>query len=295
MFRTDRIAEDKQVEGKDAGETCQSDLRGRLREVCAYEEGGWKCTRHLLPRSSAPTRCCTFSSASSPEIANSAESLSIAGGGLRGPDAPSSEPREKGKGMCFEERIVSQYTGVCAQKTSSASGLLPAYVRTRSFSTHAFFLIYPAIEKHEDSEHEQDGQSLIDFDERRFAAATSARKGNHREDVTRKAFECLDNMEKGAEEAQREGSSGPFQKTISQQIEKNRRDRLIRARLQKERVQEQTKNEKREDLLNKAMRKQLPTPQQKHQRGKKSMSAFLHFTCPISMGRLWQREPMLLA
>ncbi|KAJ7631847.1 rho GTPase activating protein 22 [Mycena polygramma] len=155
---------------------------------------------------------------------------------------------------------------------------------------------------------QQDGQSLINFDKRRHLCnlIISARKGNHREDVTRKAFECLNNMEKGVwllqfdlrgirEEAQREGSSGPgsspaaarravrpFQKTISQQIEKNRRDRLLRARLQKERVQEQTKNEKREDLLNKAMRKQPPTPQQKHQRSKKSMSAFLHFMRPIS-------------
>ncbi|KAJ7511353.1 rho GTPase activating protein 22 [Mycena galericulata] len=155
---------------------------------------------------------------------------------------------------------------------------------------------------------QQDGHSLINFDKRRHLCnlIVTVRKGSHREDVTRRAFERLNNIEKEVwqlqfdhrgikDEAQREGAVGPgsspaaarravrpFQKTIAAQVEKNRRDRTIRSRLHKERVQEQTKNEKREDLLNKAMRKQPATPQQKHQRGKKSMSAFLHFMRPIS-------------
>ncbi|KAJ7085330.1 rho GTPase activating protein 22 [Mycena crocata] len=155
---------------------------------------------------------------------------------------------------------------------------------------------------------QQEGHSLINFDKRRHLCnlIVSVRKGSYREDVTRRAFERLNNIEKEVwllqfdhrgikEEAQREGTLGPgsspaaarravrpFQKTIAVQVEKNRRDRTLRTRLHKERVQEQTKNEKREDLLNKAMRKQPATPQPKHQRGKKSMSAFLHFMRPIS-------------
>ncbi|KAJ7082182.1 hypothetical protein B0H15DRAFT_952568 [Mycena belliarum] len=155
---------------------------------------------------------------------------------------------------------------------------------------------------------QQDAFSLINFDKRRHLCTliASIPKGVHREDDTRKAFERLNNIEKDVwmlqfdhrgikEEAQREGTLGPgsspaaarravlpFQKTIAVQLEKNRRDRTIRSRLHKERVQEQTKHEKREDLLNKAMRKQPATPQNKHQRGKKSMSAFLHFMRPIS-------------
>ncbi|KAJ7077530.1 rho GTPase activating protein 22 [Mycena belliarum] len=155
---------------------------------------------------------------------------------------------------------------------------------------------------------QQDGFSLINFDKRRHLCTliASIPKGAHREDDTRKAFERLNNIEKDVwmlqfdhrgikEEAQREGTLGPgsspaaarravrpFQKTIAVQLEKNRRDRTIRSRLHKERVQEQTKHEKREDLLNRAMRKQPATPQNKHQRGKKSMSAFLHFMRPIS-------------
>ncbi|KAJ7152811.1 rho GTPase activating protein 22 [Mycena filopes] len=157
---------------------------------------------------------------------------------------------------------------------------------------------------------QQDTHTLINFDKRRHLCnlIVGVRKGTYPADVTRRAFERLNNIEKDVwqlqfdhrgikEEAQREGSVGagsspaaarravrPFQRTIAVQVEKNRRDRALRARLHKERVQEQTKNEKREDLLNKAMRKQPSTPQQtqKHQRGKKSMSAFLHFMRPIS-------------
>ncbi|KAJ7815319.1 rho GTPase activating protein 22 [Mycena olivaceomarginata] len=152
---------------------------------------------------------------------------------------------------------------------------------------------------------QQEGHSLINFDKRRHLCnlIVSVRKGSSRDG---RAFERLNQIEQQVwllqfdhrgikEEAQREGSSGPgsspaaarravrpFQKTIALQVEKNRRDRTLRTRIHKERVQEQTKNDKREDLLNKAMRRQPATPQQKHQRSKKSMSAFLHFMRPIS-------------
>ncbi|KAJ7058275.1 rho GTPase activating protein 22 [Mycena amicta] len=156
---------------------------------------------------------------------------------------------------------------------------------------------------------QQDAQSLISFDKRRHLCAliSSVRRGGLREDVTRRAFERLNNIEKEVwllqfdhrgirEEALREGSSGPgsspaparrsvqpFQKTVAMQMEKNKRDRMLRSRLHKERVQEQTRIDKREDQLTRAMQKQAPpTPQQKHQRSKKSMSAFLHFIRPIS-------------
>ncbi|KAJ7259136.1 hypothetical protein B0H12DRAFT_1014571 [Mycena haematopus] len=155
---------------------------------------------------------------------------------------------------------------------------------------------------------QQEGHSLINFDKRRLLCNlnVSVRKGSYREDVTRRAFERLNNIEKEVwlvqfdhrgikEEAHREGSAGPgsspaaarravrpFQKIVALQVEKNRRDRMLRARILKERVQEQTKNDKRDEVLSKAMRKQPATPQQKHQRSKKSMSAFLHFMRPIS-------------
>lgn len=58
-------------------------------------------------------------------------------------------------------------------------------------------------------------------------------------------------------------------------MEKHRRDRNSRARLQKEKQTEQSKNEKRGEVLNKAM-------QPRGHRNKKSMSAFLHFMRPIS-------------
>ncbi|KAJ7641022.1 rho GTPase activating protein 22 [Roridomyces roridus] len=154
-----------------------------------------------------------------------------------------------------------------------------------------------------------EAHNLINFDKRRHLChlILGVHKGSHREDNTRRAFERLNNIEKGVwqlqfdhrsikDEAQREGASGPgsspaatrrtvrpFQRIVTAQIEKNRRDRTIRSRLHKERVQEQTKNEKREDLMNKAMRKPATPQQQKHQRGKKSMSsAFMQFMRPIS-------------
>lgn len=76
----------------------------------------------------------------------------------------------------------------------------------------------------------------------------------------------------------------PFQKLVTFQVEKNRRDRNLRSRLQKEKLQELSRNDKREDMLNKAMRpkKQSSAVAQKQHRNKKSMSAFLSFMRPIS-------------
>lgn len=76
----------------------------------------------------------------------------------------------------------------------------------------------------------------------------------------------------------------PFHKLVAVQIEKNRRDKSLRSRIQKEKLQEQTKNERRDDLLNKAMRPRKPiSSAQKQHRNKKSMSsAFLSFMRPIS-------------
>jgi hypothetical protein len=75
----------------------------------------------------------------------------------------------------------------------------------------------------------------------------------------------------------------PFHKVVAIQIEKNRRDKNLRHRLQREKAQEQTKNERRDDLLNKAMRPRKPVSNaQKQHRNKKSMSSFLNFMRPIS-------------
>jgi hypothetical protein len=67
-------------------------------------------------------------------------------------------------------------------------------------------------------------------------------------------------------------------------MEKNKRDKNLRSRIQKEKLLEQSRNDRREDLLNKAIRskKQLSLSAQKLQRNKKSMSALLSFMRPIS-------------
>lgn len=79
----------------------------------------------------------------------------------------------------------------------------------------------------------------------------------------------------------------PFYKTVALQVEKNRRDKNLRSRLQREKVMEQSRNERRDDLLNRAMKgpraKQPGTNAlPKQHRNKKSMSAFLSFMRPIS-------------
>lgn len=100
------------------------------------------------------------------------------------------------------------------------------------------------------------------------------------------------------EDASREGSSSitsgnkrimrPFQRLVLSQNEKNRRDRALRDRLAKEKRAEQSRNDRREDQLNRAMNPQRRPPPQlskKEHRTKKSVSSafnFLQFMRPIS-------------
>ena len=140
------------------------------------------------------------------------------------------------------------------------------------------------------------------------SSLTSGRKNVYSDESNRRGFERLNNIEKEVltlqfdhrgikEEAIREaanpGMNGalstkkairPFHKVVAIQIEKNRRDKNLRIRLQREKLQEQSKIERRDDLLNKAMRprKQPLSIVQKQNRNKKSMSAFLSFMRPIS-------------
>ena len=80
-------------------------------------------------------------------------------------------------------------------------------------------------------------------------------------------------------------SQRPFQKHLVAQHEKNKRDRVVRERLEKERKQEQHRLDKREEYLSKAMntRRQY-TPAQRQQRSKKSGSTtfFQQLMRPIS-------------
>ncbi|KAI0263829.1 hypothetical protein BC834DRAFT_971183 [Gloeopeniophorella convolvens] len=80
-------------------------------------------------------------------------------------------------------------------------------------------------------------------------------------------------------------SQRPFQKLILAQLEKNKRDRNVRERLEKERKQEQHRIDKREEYLAKAMhmRRQY-TPAQRQHRTKKSSSTtfFQQLMRPIS-------------
>lgn len=127
-------------------------------------------------------------------------------------------------------------------------------------------------------------------------------------DINRRGFERLNNIEREVfmlqydlrgikEEAQREGAQAPisgptstkkvarpFQKLVALQMEKIRRDKNLRIRLLKEKLNEQARNGKRDDMLNRAMRPRKPGTGivQKQHRNKKSMSAFLQFMRPIS-------------
>jgi GTPase-activating protein BEM2 len=80
-------------------------------------------------------------------------------------------------------------------------------------------------------------------------------------------------------------SQRPFQRLVVAQQEKNKRDRNLRERLEKERKQEQHRIDKREEYLSKAMntRRQY-TPAQRQHRMKKSGSAtfFQQLMRPIS-------------
>ncbi|KAH9485798.1 Rho GTPase-activating protein 21 [Psilocybe cubensis] len=177
----------------------------------------------------------------------------------------------------------------------------------------------------------QEGQNLVNFDKRRHlcnlirkaGSLPSERKNADSEESHRRGFERLNNIEKEVlalqfdyrgikEEAYKEatapGVNGvppsmkkairPFYRLVTAQVEKNRRDKTLRGRLQKEKIQEQSRIERRDDLLNRAMmrgprggsNKPISNPhhqgqgqhQQKQHRNKKSMSAFLNFMRPIS-------------
>lgn len=158
-------------------------------------------------------------------------------------------------------------------------------------------------------------QCIINFDKRRhlcdliLSTATLTSKGRRlREDVDRKDFERLYNIEKEVtalhfdnrsikDEAQKEAlqaqASGsfsakksvrPFQRLVIMQQEKNKRDKYLHDRLRKDKKEEQLRNEKRDDYLNKAMRPRKPMTQaQKQHRIKKSYSsAFFQLMRPIS-------------
>jgi hypothetical protein len=80
-------------------------------------------------------------------------------------------------------------------------------------------------------------------------------------------------------------SQRPFQKLLAAQHEKNKRDRNVRERLERERKQEQYRIDKRDEYLSKAMniRRQY-TPSQRQHRMKKSGSStfFQQLMRPIS-------------
>ena len=135
-----------------------------------------------------------------------------------------------------------------------------------------------------------------------------SRKLFQRDEMNRKAFERLNNIEKEVnllqfdhrgikDEAHREGMQAvvntsasarkvarPFHRLVALQAEKNRRDKSLRDRLIKEKRQEDSRNVRREDLFNKAMRpRKAGDIVQKQRRNKKSMSsAFMQFMRPIS-------------
>jgi len=148
-------------------------------------------------------------------------------------------------------------------------------------------------------------------------ALPPTRKNVPSDEANRRGFERLNAIEKEVyhlqfdhrgikEEATREAAQGgasgpskkivrPFYKTVAAQMEKNRRDKTLRSRLQREKMAEQSRNERRDDILNRAMKGNKGKQGHQHQnslgagtspakahRNKKSMSAFLNFMRPIS-------------
>ncbi|KAH9888368.1 hypothetical protein C8Q73DRAFT_794141 [Cubamyces lactineus] len=154
--------------------------------------------------------------------------------------------------------------------------------------------------------------SLVNIEKRRTlqtlltsVSANAAGRRQRRRENDRRDFERLNNMEKelGAvhfdlrairedayrEAAQASTSAGkrgqrPFQVLVTQQQEKNRRDKLWRDRLSKEKRQEQMRHDRREEQLNKAMhqRRQNPVMPKQHRNKKSMSSAFFQFMRPIS-------------
>ncbi|KAJ4468415.1 hypothetical protein C8J55DRAFT_437773 [Lentinula edodes] len=165
--------------------------------------------------------------------------------------------------------------------------------------------------------HNEEGQNLVNFDKRRSvcnlcnfisnAPSLLSRRLAHQNDINRRGFERLNNIEREIfsiqfdirgikDEAYREGAaanapgtpskkiSRPFQRLVAIQMDKHRRDKNLRVRLQKEKTQEQFRNEKREEQLDKAMKggRRPTSVAQKQHRNKKSMSSLFSFMRPIS-------------
>ncbi|KAH7929515.1 hypothetical protein BV22DRAFT_1080692 [Leucogyrophana mollusca] len=158
----------------------------------------------------------------------------------------------------------------------------------------------------------ENSQCIVNLDKRRhlcdLVLTVSSSKSRQRDDVDRKDFERLNNIEKEVnaldfdhrgirDEAQREALQAsvsntssarkvarPFQKLVATQQDKNKRDRYLHDRLLRDKKQEQQRTEKRDDYLNKAMRPRKPMTQaQKQHRNKKSYSsAFFQLMRPIS-------------
>ena len=131
--------------------------------------------------------------------------------------------------------------------------------------------------------------------ERKPPSDDSIRRGFERlnlieKEVSSIQFDFRGIKEEASREASNPGMNGapssrkairPFQKVVAIQVEKNRRDKHLRTRLQREKVQEQSRIERRDDVLNKAMRMRKPLANVQKHRNKKSMSAFLNFMRPI--------------
>ncbi|KAG2142278.1 uncharacterized protein EDB93DRAFT_1088823 [Suillus bovinus] len=160
----------------------------------------------------------------------------------------------------------------------------------------------------------ENNQCIINLDKRRhlcnliMTTPSLSKRSRPREEVDRKDFERLNNIEREMnsvsldhrsirDEAQREalqaqgnGSASvrktvrPFQKLVAAQQEKYKRDKYLHDRLSKDKKQEQLRNERRDDQINKAMRSRKPMTQvQKQHRMKKSYSsAFFQLMRPIS-------------
>jgi hypothetical protein len=136
----------------------------------------------------------------------------------------------------------------------------------------------------------------------------ASKRERPRDTVDRKDFERLNNVEREVDlilfdhrgirdEAQREAlqtqgnglasarkAVRPFQRLVALQQDKYKRDRYLYDRLSKDKKQEQLRNERRDDQINKAMRARKPMTQvQKQHRMKKSYSsAFFQLMRPIS-------------
>ncbi|KAF5354352.1 hypothetical protein D9758_010729 [Tetrapyrgos nigripes] len=155
----------------------------------------------------------------------------------------------------------------------------------------------------------QEGQNLVNFDKRRNlcnfisnAPSLLSRRLARQEDINRCGFERLYNIDREVhafpfdfrsikDEASREamassaGAPPPPKKMklVTAQMDKNRRDKNMRSRLQKEKHNEQARNEKREEMLNRAMRGgRRPSSTTAKHRNKKSVSALFHFMRPLS-------------